>query len=312
MMVGVDILDTRDHIANMNKIEIFGKEIPLRTHYCHLFGKENRPVEEPYVNLYVRSKFCNSKCQFCTFADDASHWNEKRFIEVLKEITSKVKIRKIAFTGGEPTLYWDKFKSAVLITKEMMQPETHLSMNTDGFRLRQLFEDPISDLFTYIQISRHHFDDKLNDEIFQTKTPTGEELKWAQSTCENKFKIQLSCNLIKRYIDEKEKMYQYLEWVNSLEINSVGFVSLMPVNQYSKDHYIGYNMRDLINERFNVTKEWSYKDSCECTNYIYIPENMREMIRVYHKNTYRPFDINETIIFDGENVKLGFEGEIIA
>ncbi len=295
-----------------NTIELFGKQIPIRTHYCHIFGKENREVDEPYVNLYVRSKFCNSKCKFCTFADDASNYNEKRFIEVLKEITSKIKIRKIAFTGGEPTLYWDKFKSAVTIAKEMIRPDTELSMNTDGFRLKQLMEDPISKWFKNIHISRHHYDDNLNDEIFDTKTPISEELKWAQSTTENKYQLQLSCNLIKGYIDEKEKMYQYLEWVNSLEINNVGFVSLMPVNQYSRDNYIGYNMKSLISDRFNVTKEWSYKDSCECTNYIYLPEDLRESIRVYHKNTYRPFDINETIIFDGENVKLGFEGEIIA
>lgn len=295
----------------MNKVELFGREIPIRTHYCHIFGKENREVDEPYVNLYVRSKFCNAKCQFCTFADDASNYNEQKFIEVLSEIKSKIKIRKIAFTGGEPTLYWDKFKSAVTIAKEM-SPDSNLSMNTDGFRLQKLFEDPISKWFRNIHISRHHFDDNLNNEIFGTKTPSTEELRWAQSTTEDKYQIQLSCNLIKGYIDEKEKMYQYLEWVNDLEINNVGFVSLMPVNQYSRDNYIGYNMKNLINERFNVTREWSYKESCECTNYVYIPENLRETIRVYHKNTYRPFDINETIIFDGEYVKLGFDGEIIA
>ena len=295
----------------MNKVELFGREIPLRTHYCHIFGKENKEVDEPYVNLYVRSKFCNAKCQFCTFADDASNYNEQKYIDVLKEITSKIKIRKIAFTGGEPTLYWDKFKSAVAIAKEMV-PDTNLSMNTDGFRLQQLMEDPISKWFSNIHISRHHFDDVLNNEIFGTKTPSSEELKWAQSMTDNKYQLQLSCNLVKGYIDEKEKMYQYLEWTNSLEINNVGFVSLMPVNKYSRDNYIGYNMHNLVSERFNVTKEWSYKESCECTNYIYIPEDLRETIRVYHKNTYRPFDINETIIFDGENVKLGFDGEIIA
>ena len=293
-----------------NKIELFGREIPLRTHYCHIFGRENREVDEPYVNLYVRSKFCNAKCKFCTFAEDASNYNEKKYIEVLKEITSKIKIKKIAITGGEPTLYWDKFKSVIDISKEL-SPDSNLSMNTDGFRLEKLFNDPVSKIFKNIHISRHHFDDKLNNEIFDTKTPTEQELKWAQSTTENKYQIQLSCNLIKGYIDNKEKMYQYMEWTNSLEINNIGFVSLLPVNRYSMDNYIGFNMKDLINERFNVTREWSYKDACECTNYIYIPENLRETLRVYHKNTYSPFDINETIVFDGENVKLGFEGEVV-
>ena len=295
----------------MDKVELFGREIPIRTHFCHLFGKENTEVPEPSVNLYVRSKFCNAKCQFCTFANDASNYNESKFIEVLKEITSKIKIKKIAFTGGEPTLYWDKFVSAVNLAHEI-SPNSELSMNTDGLRLRKLMEDPISRIFKNIHISRHHFDDESNNKIFDTTTPTSDELKWAQEQTEDKFQLQLSCNLIKGNIDTKEKIYQYLDWVNTLEINCVGLVSLMPVNQYAIDNYVGFNMKDLISPRFNVTKEWSYKKACECTNYVYIPEDMREMMRVYHKNTFRPFDINETIIFDGQNVKLGFDGETIA
>jgi len=36
-------------------------------------------------------------------------------------------------------------------------------------------------------------------------------------------------------------------------------------------------------------------------------EKFRRPIRVYHKNTYKPFDMNETLVFNGENVFLGFE-----
>ena len=77
-----------------NKIELFGKEIELRTHNCHLFGQEAEEFAEPTINLYVRTKYCNAKCLFCTYADDASKYNEKKFIEVLKELSSKIKIRK--------------------------------------------------------------------------------------------------------------------------------------------------------------------------------------------------------------------------
>ena len=292
-------------------IEIFGKKIPLRTHYCSLFGQTPDEVDEPTLTLYVRTKFCNAKCAFCTFANTAEKFNESKYIEVIKEITSKIKLKKIAFTGGEPTLYWDQFKSMVNIAKDL-SPDSKLTMNTDGLRLQRLFEDPISNIFTNIHISRHHWDDNINNEIFKTKTPTGEILKYIQTLSENPYQVQLSCNLIKGYMDSKDKLYQYLEWVNTLGINNVGFVSLMPVNQYSRDNFIMFNMKDLVNERFNVTKEWSYKNACHCTNYVYIPEDLERTIRVYHKNTFAPFDINETIVFDGENVKLGFEGEIIA
>lgn len=292
-------------------ISLFGREIPIRTHHCSLFGETPTPVEQPTVTLYVRTKFCNAKCEFCTFANTAEKFNEKKYIEVLTEILKSAKIKKIAFTGGEPTLYWEQFKSMVQIASEL-SPTSTITMNTDGLRLRRLFEDPISKKFNNIHISRHHWDDTTNNEIFKTKTPTSEELEYVQSLTEDKGQIQLSCNLIKGYMDTREKLYQYLEWTNELKINNVGFVSLMPVNQYSRENFISFNMKDLVNERFNVSKEWAYKNACHCTNYVYIPENVRRPIRVYHKNTFAPFDIQETLVFDGENVKLGFEGEIIA
>jgi len=295
----------------IEKVEIFGREIPLRTHQCSLFGAEPNPVNDPYVNLYVRTKFCNAKCQFCTFADTASKFNEKKYIEVLNELKSKISVRKIAFTGGEPTLYWEQFKSMVEIASEII-PDATFSMNTDGLRLKRLFEDPIYKKMDNIHISRHHYNDDINNQIFKTKTPNTEELKWAQSLSTNPYQLQISCNLIKGYIDSVDEVFNMLEWVNEVEINNVGLVSLMPVNQYSREHFINFNVKDLISERFNVTREWAYKNACQCTNYVYFPENARQPMRVYHKNTYAPFDINETIIFDGEYVKLGFDGEIIA
>jgi molybdenum cofactor biosynthesis enzyme MoaA len=185
----------------IEKIEIFGREITLRTHQCSLFGAEPNPVNDPYVNLYVRTKFCNAKCQFCTFADTASKFNEKKYIEVLNELKSKITVRKIAFTGGEPTLYWEQFKNMVEIASEII-PDASFSMNTDGLRLQRLFEDPIYKKMDNIHISRHHYNDDINNQIFKTKTPNTEELKWVQSLSTNPYQLQISCNLIKGYIVE--------------------------------------------------------------------------------------------------------------
>lgn len=296
----------------MDKIELFGKEISLRTHNCSLFGNEGTELEDPYVNLYVRTKFCDAKCKFCIYADDASKYNESKFISILKEILPKIKIRKVAISGGEPTLYWDNFKSIANLVKEYT-PHSELSMNTDGFRLKKLFNDPIYKEFDYIHISRHHWDDKINDEIFGTKTPTGEEIKEISSMSVNDHQLQFRTNLIKGYIDDKEKVFRFLDWSNSIGVNTIGLVSLMPVNQYSKDNYIWFHIKELIGERFHLTKNWSYKGACECFNYIYMPpeDQFRRPIRVYHKNTYKPSDVNETLVFDGQNLTLGFGGEII-
>ena len=297
----------------IDKIELFGKQIELKTHNCHLFDQEAQPVEEPYINFYIRTKFCNAKCAFCTYADDASKYSAEKLQEVFEEISPKIKIRKVAISGGEPTLYWDNFVNIVELAKKYA-PDAELSMNTDGFRWKQLFEDTIYKEFDYIQLSRHHYDDSINDEIFKCKTPTFDEIKWAAGLQTHPHQIQFRCNLIKGYIDNKDEVFKFLEWSNSVDINDVGLVSLMPINDYSKENYIYFHIKELIGDNFFLTKEWKrHGGGCECFNYVYMPqdETFRRPMKVYHKNTFAPSDIKETLVFDGQNVRLGFDGEII-
>jgi MoaA/NifB/PqqE/SkfB family radical SAM enzyme len=296
----------------LDKIELFGKEIKLRTHSCHLFDEPAQEVEEPFINLYVRTKFCNAKCEFCTYAEDASKYSETRYREVLEEISSKIKIRKIAVSGGEPTLYWDNFKSITNLSKEYA-PDAELSMNTDGLRWLQLFNDPIHKEYDYIQLSRHHYDDAINDEIFKCKTPTIDDIKAVIDLQTHPHQIQFRCNLIKGYVDSKEEVFKFLDWTNEIGVNDVGLVSLMPVNEYSKEKYIYFHIKELIGDNFILSKEWKrYGGACECFNYVYLPEeNFRQPMRVYHKNTFKPSDITETLVFDGQNLRIGFDGEII-
>lgn len=293
----------------MDNIELFGTSVPIRTNFCQFFDQIPEPINEPYVNVYIRSKFCNAKCKFCIWANDASLYNEEKYLSFLKEVSSKIKIRKIAFTGGEPTLNFNRFKRVVRLAKEY-SPESYFSVNTDGLRLKTLFNDDIIDIFDSVALSRHHYDDNLNNEIFDFKCPSTDDLKEIKDLDKNDI-LHFSCNLIKGYIDTSEKIYQYLDFANDIGVDSVGFVSLMPVNEYSKEKFIDFNIKDLINEKFNLTKEWKYKNMCKCNNYVYIPDNLKTIIKVYHKNTFNPFDIVESLIFDGENVKLGFTDKII-
>ena len=79
-------------------ITLFDREIPIRTHYCSLFGQEAEEVTEPSVNLVVRTKFCNAKCDFCTFANTANKFNFEKYHLVLNELKKQIKIKKIRST----------------------------------------------------------------------------------------------------------------------------------------------------------------------------------------------------------------------
>lgn len=297
----------------MESINLFGVDVKLKTHYCSMFGNDHVKVENPYVNLYVRTKYCNAKCTFCTYHSDASKWNQTKYLNILKELSSKIKIGKVAFSGGEPTLFWENFKTMVYTAKEYT-PNSEFSINTDGFKIDRFFSDPIYKIFDFIQLSRHHYDDKINDIIFKTKTPSSDEISDVVKIQTHEHQIQFRCNLIKGYIDNKEEVFKYLDWSNSVGVNDVGLVSLMPINDFSRDNFIYFHIKELIGSNFLLTrKQERYGGGCECFNYVYMPNEdvFRRPIRVYHKNTYAPNDIQETLVFDGQNVRLGFEGPII-
>lgn len=292
-------------------MELFGKDVKLRTHYCKYFDKEIQEVEETYALLYVRQKGCNAKCLFCEYQNDAENFNEDKFYAILDELKDKVWVKKVSFSGGEPTLHLDKLARIIKKTRVAL-PGAYIVVNTNGVNLDEVFEDKsLVAIIDNFSISRHHYDDDKNNEIFGTKTISSENLKKLRKNIKKKSIFHLSCNLVKGYIDNKDEIYQFLEYANWMKMRSVGFVSLMPINDFCKDSFIDFNGLDLLSNRFMMTQQWTYEDICRCNNYIYITNDYEKIIKVYYKNTYRPECININLTFDGENLRNGFNDNII-
>lgn len=285
------------------KVILFGKEIKVRDNYCQVFDKLPQPVKNPYVNLYVKFKGCNATCKFCDFQCDANHFNDKKYLEVLNEIKNNVFINKIAFTGGEPTLNFDQFSNILNLTHQTVK--TYLSLNTNGLNLNKVLD--ISDKLNCISLSRHHYKDKLNNEIFGFKAPSTKILK--EITCKDKMNI--TCNLVKGYIDSKKEILKYLEYVSQLGIKSMGLVSLMPINDFCKENEVDFSAIELRSKRFNLTKYQKYENYCQCNNWVYFPKKSNNTIKIYYKWTYNPYEIDTNLVFDGEYLTKGFTKEII-
>lgn len=290
-------------------LELFGHQIPIRTHFCSFFNSEPSEVVEPYLNIFVRFKGCNAKCKFCEYADTANKFNEDKFLHIIDEVKKKIYIKKVAFTGGEPTLNFNHFKHIVKITDEKLK--SAFVLNTNGYNLRNIVEDDfLSKRLDSISISRHHYNDDINNQILGFESVSSDDLKEFQLKVENKKLLHLSCNLIKDYIDSKEEIYKFLNYTSKIGIKSAGIISLMPINDFCKNNFVDINLIDLLDDKLNKIKEYSYKDVCCCKNYIYITDNAR-IVRVYYKNTYKPSDIIENLVFDGEYLRVGFSEEII-
>jgi len=294
-------------------INIYNHTIRTREHYCQLNDCNPSCVDEPYINLYVKLSGCNARCSFCIDDCIKKKFDMNKLEEVVKEISSKIKIRKISFTGGEPTMDIPLLEKAFICIKKEVK-DAFTVINTNGYNLRWIFHSYILKSVDSVALSRHHYLDEINNAVFGIHTKVANENDIINVTCDDKkaSKMHLSCNLINGYIDCPNEIKHYLDAANSLGIYDVGFVSLMPLNSFCEDNFIEFPNCEKI-KGFYKTKEWKYNDCCECANYLYLPENdFEQPLKVYNRRAKKPTDFANMLMFDGENLRVGFTGEIIA
>lgn len=297
----------------MYKVKLFGREIQLRSSYCSLNGaKDGSHIEKPYINLYVRlTNKCQAACKFCEYKNniDSLKFDKHKFFYILHELKENVEIRKVSFTGGEPTI----FTSILLENLEMVKKvdkNIFTVVNTNGFQLKDLDDNKN---INSIALSRHHYNDAKNNGIFVTKDiPQAMDIKEFKN---NKI-IHLSCNLMKSGINSAKEIVKYLNHAADLDIYDVGFVSLMKINDFCKAEHIDFSdlIPDLEKEGLYISKEWKNKELCKCANFLFIPENGKNVVKVYSRHAIQPNCSKSDgmqLVFDGETLTDGFKGPII-
>jgi molybdenum cofactor biosynthesis enzyme MoaA len=291
------------------KVKIFDKEIQTRDYYCQLDNLNPTKVREPYINLYINiTNQCNANCTFCCNSSNKNNniiFDVEKFKTVIDEINNSINIHKVSFTGGEPTLYIELLKTCLTYVKNKNE-NIFTVINSNGFKLSQL-SDMLS-IIDSIALSRHHYLDNINQTIFKSQlVPSEHDI----AQFPDKTKLHLSCNLMKDYIGNKEEIIKYLEWASKISCNDIGFVSLMPINDYCKKQFIDF--KDINFESTPdvfITQNWNYQNLCRCRNYMYIANNT-EIINVYSRYYKNPSYSGNALVYDGTNLKLGFNGEII-
>ena len=268
-------------------------------------------IAENNISLYVvLTRKCNVNCKFCEYHNGTSEVDISKFEKTLNWLLRFCNITTVHFTGGEPTLEIDKLKQLCKIIKQSDRLIT-TSINTNGTRLKEL--ENIKELDN-IALSRHAVDDRENREIFRSNlVPTAEDIR----NFKDKHKLHLSCNLIKGYIDSEEKILQYLEFASTLDINDIGLVSLMNINEFCSQHYIDFsslNIREterLIKSKcFKNISDETGKICCKCENYLYRASNMN-LISMYHRYAIKNNEIADYLVYENNVLKQGFNGNII-
>ena len=304
------IMNQSSKIGDIVKIKLFDSFVEIKDITCGMNGNPGLPYTDTRLNLYTcLSHVCNTNCPFCiyNYKDDESFDFEKWKVCVT-EIVKTTGIFKASFTGGEPSLDIERLVKCLDYLKSV-DSKIFTIINTNGSNLEKL--KGIKSLDN-IALSRHSMHDDENFELFGNKNvPTKDII----ANFPEKEKLHLSCNLIKGYVDSFDKIIDYLEECSKLGVRDVGFVSLMPVNDYAREHQIDFSdipikvsNRFIINQYFDRMVE--DKCVCKCRNYMYLANN-GNVVTAYSRYFVDRNYSDGTLVFMDNKLKQGFTGSVI-
>lgn len=290
------------------EIEIFNKKVNIRNYFC---SSEPKKFEKGNLklNLYIKiTDACNAKCEFCSNKEtkDNGIIDLNKLKEVLIELKNKDLINRIGITGGEPFLKFELLNNILNLIYEV-NPRAMVTINTNGYNLRNILKLDNIDKLEGVHISRHHYDDLINQKIFDLQVATNKDIEYVINNVKNKKLIRLNCLLMKSNINSNNEIQQYLEEASKLNIFRVGFVALMPINEYSNKEYI--NINDVLNtgDKFLDSGHYYDYDICECRNGVYIASN-GNLVEYYLRMTKNlSCEYSRQLVYTSDNkLKVGF------
>jgi len=289
--------------------QIFGKKVLIKQFGCDqsdIFGDEIPPS----VNIFVKvTKDCNAKCLFCSNADTTDtngKFNLPKLLAIIQEFQNKnIIVNRINITGGEPSLVPNLVQSILDECDGVIYKNIHLHLNTNGLfqQSQELMRNP---RWNSISVSLHHYDTIKLSELYGV--PISEAAFAFEKIDTNK--INVSCNLIKGYIDCAKEAHKILDFTLELGIPRIGFVSLMKVNDYCRNHYVDFEDIHLDSiPHVYFTKSMNRGKDCKCSNFLY--NKGLKILEIYTRNYMNPLYCESALVYDGEFLRQGFHEDNI-
>lgn len=181
-------------------------------------------ILNPNLSITLARK-CNAKCSFC-FADysklkDVPKYDDY-FISLVKTLSKLPdNFEKISLTGAEPTLspYFDIVLDTLSIYRKKYK---FVVLSTNGTGLKKFsFIKKMAGIVDAVNISRHHYDDEENYNVFKTRTiPSTIELKKIVINCKS-CNISPSLSIVITKDTTKEFLDKFFEYAKSIGISDV-------------------------------------------------------------------------------------------
>ena len=291
------------------EVDLFDKTIYVKDLGCG-YGSLYATHIPPSVNLFVKvTNGCNARCAFCSnmgYNPSNSEFDHSKLWHIVDELKSKgIFVNRVNITGGEPAVVPTVVNRILERASNEKYSGIHLHLNTNGLlpSSQELMRHPRWDS---ISMSLHHYNREVLSEIYGVKIPVNA----FSFDGVNMDIVNVSCNLIREYIDCDIEVEKMLKFAISLGLPRLGFVALMKVNEYCKEHYVDF---DEINfaaiPHLYFTESRNRGADCKCSNYLY--NHNGKILEVYMRNYANPNYCESSLMYDGQFLRQGFHDDNI-
>lgn len=286
------------------KVRVGDTFVDVKEYGCRMMDVQPFRID-PCVNIFVRvTDGCICACPFCSNAGAVPPrrpFDVGRLLEFSSMLADAgVTVNRVNVTGGEPALVSDLVGKILDGYSSPAFSEIHLHLNTNGVlpSSMELMRNP---RWNSVSVSLHHYDRERLSELYGFPVP--EEAFRFDGV--DMMKVNASCNLIRGYIDSPEEVRRMLDFALDIGLTRIGFVSLMKVNGWCRDHYVDFSELDFESiPRVHFTRTMDRGLDCKCSNYLY-SRDLR-VLEIYNRNYLNRNYCESSLVYDGEHFRQGF------
>lgn len=282
-----------------NGLILFGKEVKVKNYGCSCDPDYIISPVKPRLNLYIQSQEkCNACCDICNPGCISTRFDYEKLKSVLSELEGSGLTSKVSVTGGEPLMDMER---TTMIARMLNEFRFHTALNTNAYDTGRLTD--AYGLFDTVYISRHHYDNDMNDEIMGIRTPCISML----SRHDTEGKIIINCVLQKGYIDSADKIKEYMEHIGMTGIRKIRFISPYGLTPAAERKMIP--VEPIIEEFMKNTNSGVLYDrhNCSCLDFMYVTSAGTVVNGVIKNNMTCRFDCCRQLVYNGEYLYDGFE-----
>ena len=305
-------------IPRTREIELLGTKLRVKNTICARDGGAYRP-KPAQIKLQLSilpTRFCPAHCPFCIAAPTGN--TEKLQPEKLRRTLLLLRgedcVRGISITGGEPFTDPVLLDEVISLIFDIFGRGMEVTVDTNGSGIRQLQSIRSLRYVDTIHISRHHWDDARNEQIFGCAMPTAQALREAVQAVGLPDLFVLNCVLLSGGVATAEDAHRYLDFALETGAGKVSFITAAPVNAWTAAQRVSFDsvLRD-DDPSLLFVRGYRDFDCCRCRDGVYLSPGGR-LIEFYGRcsDASRADYCRGLVIEPDGTLRAGYGGTVIA